>query len=252
MNTSWRRVCPICKRGILYEYKCSWKRCSDLRLPCKACAAKIRGIKNTKPRIPILCKTCQKVKYYLLDNEKARKRSGMNCKHCALQRRPSNRKGKKMPRAAKILLSKKLSGKNHPQYGKSLSDEHKHKIRVAVANDMANKKHYKPNYNLTACRTFDRLNHVIGLHIQHAENGGEVFVPELGYWLDGYDKENNVVYEWYEKHHFKPDGTMRRRDIVRIHEIKNLYDCDFCAIIEETGDVVFINDSSITNRIFTE
>jgi len=34
-------------------------------------------------------------------------------------------------------------------------------------------------------------------------NGGEHFIPELGYWVDGYDKNKNIVIEYYETRHHK-------------------------------------------------
>lgn len=65
---------------------------------------------------------------------------------------------------------------------------------------------------------------------QHAENGGEYHIKKLGYWVDGYDKEKNIVIEIDEKHHFNSDGTYKKRDIVRQKEIKDFLNCKFIRI----------------------
>jgi very-short-patch-repair endonuclease len=53
----------------------------------------------------------------------------------------------------------------------------------------------------------------------------------LGYWLDGYDKEKNVVIEADEIHHFDIDGNLREKDIIRQKEIEAQLKCKFLRII---------------------
>jgi hypothetical protein len=53
---------------------------------------------------------------------------------------------------------------------------------------------------------------------------------ELGYFVDGYDKENNVVYEWDEKRHFNKDGSLKSKDVLRENEIKQFLKCKFIRI----------------------
>ena len=52
-----------------------------------------------------------------------------------------------------------------------------------------------PNYNPAGCKILNEHMQISGSFIQHAENGGEFYVYSLGYWVDGYDKVNNIVYE---------------------------------------------------------
>jgi hypothetical protein len=47
--------------------------------------------------------------------------------------------------------------------------------------------------------------------------------------LDGYDKVNNIVYEFDEKYHFKK-GILSPKDITRQMEIENLLKCNFIRI----------------------
>lgn len=61
---------------------------------------------------------------------------------------------------------------------------------------------------------------------QHVENGGEFFVEELGYWVDGYDEEKNIVLEYDEDFHFK-NGKLQESDQRRMDEIIDFLDCGF-------------------------
>ena len=56
-----------------------------------------------------------------------------------------------------------------------------------------------PMYNVKSISIIERYGKENSYNFQHAENGGEVQV--IGYFVDGYDKERNVVIEYYEKHH---------------------------------------------------
>ena len=88
-----------------------------------------------------------------------------------------------------------------------------------------------PNFNSQACSFFDELSHKNNIYIQHAMNGGEYHIKELGYWLDGYDIKNNIAYEWDEyKHYFK--GKLREKDLIRQTEIEKFLKCKFIRIDE--------------------
>ena len=58
-------------------------------------------------------------------------------------------------------------------------------------------------------------------------NGGEFYIKELGYWVDGYDKDKNVVIEIDEKRHFDINGNLHKKDIKRQDEIMDLLKCKF-------------------------
>ena len=86
-----------------------------------------------------------------------------------------------------------------------------------------------PNYNPYACEIIDEYGKKNGYNFQHAMNGGEFTF--CGYWVDGYDKEKNVVIEYYEKAHNR--DTMKKRDNMREKRIKNYLKCKFIIIKEE-------------------
>lgn len=67
--------------------------------------------------------------------------------------------------------------------------------------------------------------------LQHAENGGEYRIS--GYAVDGYSKEKNIVFEYDERHHFRPDGSLCLADVVRQQHIENELKCRFIRIKED-------------------
>jgi len=108
------------------------------------------------------------------------------------------------------------------------------KIKRAEKNRL-NGHQLMPAFNVKACEMFNDMNKKENINIQHAMNGGEYYIKDLGYWLDGYDAENNVAYEYYEKHHYNK-GKLRIKDVIREKEI-----CDFLKC-----KIIIINDLNIS------
>ena len=78
------------------------------------------------------------------------------------------------------------------------------------------------NYNQKACEFIDKLNKEREWNFQHGMNGGEVEL--YGYFVDGYDKERNIIFEYDEPHHYQIRGGLKNKDLIRqktlINEIK--------------------------------
>ena len=83
------------------------------------------------------------------------------------------------------------------------------------------------NYNELACKYFDWLNMYMSWDGQHAKYKGEKSV--IGYSLDYYEPELNLVIEWDEEYHFKND-KLREKDIIRQSKIIDELNCDFYRI----------------------
>ena len=100
-------------------------------------------------------------------------------------------------------------GKNAPFYGKRHSVKTREKMRETTLGRVT------PNFNPTACQKIEEYGKKHGYHFQHALNGGEVHV--IGYSLDGYDSEKNVVIEYYEKRHQrrKKQDEQRKKQIIQ-------------------------------------
>lgn len=114
----------------------------------------------------------------------------------------------------------------------SNDEEIVHKIRLAFVEKLKNiGKSFHPPYSKRGCEYFNKLMEETGIEIQHAENGGEFYIKELGYWVDGYDERNNVVYEWDEKRHYI-NGELREKDKNRQRKIEEFLGCKFIRIRE--------------------
>jgi len=149
------------------------------------------------------------------------------CRPCAISGNRNPMYGKTHTKETLALMSKNSIGtnvgeksglygkfgKDHPGFGRKMSakdkqetsarfkgipksDEHKRKLRLAQINNIQRKYGQNfPNYNETSCIAFDRLNSELSLNGQHAENGGEFYIKQLGYWVDFYVPELNLVIE---------------------------------------------------------
>ena len=69
---------------------------------------------------------------------------------------------------------------------------------------------------LRACREISRYGRRHGYKFKHAKNGGEYYIKQLKYYLDGYDGKNNVAIEFYGKPHKRTidKDTFRRKKII--------------------------------------
>jgi len=163
----------------------------------------------------------------------------------------------------KIKMSEARTGSKHPCYGKPCPENVKEavrKSRLGVSNTLESRKKvsekllgrkltlehkqniakglrkYKashfgsPNYNKIACKLFEQINIELGWNGQHAENGGEYHIKELGYVVDYYEPTHNVVIEYDEPHHCRIKKM--EKDKIRQQEIEEVLNCKFIRIPE--------------------
>lgn len=100
-----------------------------------------------------------------------------------------------------------------------------------ISDDRNNGVQVVPNFNPKACEILDNISKNTKTHIRHAMNhiDGEFRVNGTPYHVDGYDEKNNIVYEIYERHHYRK-GELRKRDIEREKTIKFLLKCEIIRI----------------------
>ena len=108
------------------------------------------------------------------------------------------------------------------------SQETKEKMRRSAMKYLSHSKDIKcPRYNQKSIQYIISLNETKGWNLQHAENGGEVQV--CGYFIDGYDKTRNIVFEYDEPRHYKDveNSILTDKDIERQNIIINELNCEF-------------------------
>ncbi len=161
--------------------------------------------------------------------------------------------GRKLPQH-QIELLKQRTGSNNPMFGKSHSienkikwslnhkkkivklhtDETKQKLRECRSNWIIKNKGGS-QYNPNACTYFDLLNEQKNWNLQHALNGGEINC--IGYFLDAYDKERNIVVEYDEPKHYDVHGNLKQKDVLRQQRIITHLGCTFFRYNEKTKEL---------------
>lgn len=125
-----------------------------------------------------------------------------------------------------------VSGKNNPHYGYTHSEETKKLQRLRRVDSLLNKQNHYPGYNPSSIPIIEAKADELGItDLQHAENGGEYHIEELGYFVDGYSKEKNIVIEYDEPHHLSE--LQSKKDKKRQHEITEYLKCEFIRISEK-------------------
>jgi len=117
------------------------------------------------------------------------------------------------------------------QLGKPHTEETKRKMRLSTLEYLKQQNgQLAPRYNRDSIKHIEEYGRINNLKFMHAENGGEYFVSGLGYFLDGYDPINNIAIEFDEKHHFDSEGNLKRQDVEREKQIRELLQCKFIRI----------------------
>lgn len=115
-----------------------------------------------------------------------------------------------------------------PWKNKKHSDEEKDKIRIARTKYLESIMDWgSARISKTACKYMDKLNEEKHWNLQHGMNGGEITC--IGYFLDGYDKNLNIVFEYDEPRHYIDvvNNVLCEKDIIRQNKIINELHCEF-------------------------
>jgi hypothetical protein len=140
------------------------------------------------------------------------------------------RKGKEPWNKGKtgVYSKEALKRMSEANKNKKPSEETRKKLRRSTIKNIENRcGQCTPNYNSLACELINDYGKKYNYNFQHAENGGEYHIKELGYWVDGYDQDNNIVIEVDESFHFDHDGNLKEKDVQRQKEIEEYLNCKF-------------------------
>lgn len=119
---------------------------------------------------------------------------------------------------------------------KNVSTETRIKLREAALRYLKRTVGCSHRYNKNSIPILESIAKEHGWNLQHAENGGE-FYTGIGFYVDGYDKEKNIVVEYDEKDHYRDyrNNILRDKDIERQREIIEHLHCEFYRYNEATG-----------------
>ncbi len=177
--------------------------------------------------------------------------------------RGSGNKGNITSQDIKNKISNSLKGHSVPQNvrdkiseghkGKIVSEKTKQKMRDKRLSDttkakIANKQRLYmtsqiqerlkegqqlfPNWNPKACDFFEEFDKDNNTQGQHARNGGEYHIKELGYWVDYINHDLKLIMEYDEPYHMLP--KQKEKDVRRQKEIQEyFYEYTFKRIGEE-------------------
>ena len=217
------KQCPICGTQISYKDRKALLQSIRLKSNCKNCSIEIKKSKISKTL---------KDKYKSGDIV-----ANMTGAHSPESRRKQGDSKKGRKQSIESNIKRSISCKNAKcgtyNKGRRCTEDNKKKFRLNMIERLSKtNKNFHPPYNEKGCDYFNNLMIENNTFIQHALNGGEYHIKELGYWVDGYDKENNIVYEWDEEHHHYVDGSLSEKDIKRQIEIEKFLNCEFIRIRE--------------------
>lgn len=126
-----------------------------------------------------------------------------------------------------VSKSKSLPGKLNGNYKRPKRPEEIKRMKESAIKRVIEQGTYVA-YNPSSIPIIERFGKKNGYSFQHAENGGEYQVPNTTFFVDGYDKENNVVIEYDEKYHLSEN--QRKKDQQRQDMIGQILKCRFVRI----------------------
>jgi|APSaa5957512535_1039671.scaffolds.fasta_scaffold135387_2 hypothetical protein len=203
----FKKNCPECNKEQIYKYKETWKTAVKKNSKCNTCCRLGELHPNysgrTEPKDCIDCGT-------KIDFRSTRCRS---CKQKA--------QIKENGLIPAFVNSSRNTGKKHTK--ETLKQMSKSAIKRGANFNAV-------NYNKSSIPIIEKFGKDNGYNFQHAENGGEYKVRlDSGreYWVDGYDKENNVVVEFIENSNWHNSPSKKIYHKLRKQEIKDKLGCKY-------------------------
>jgi len=239
----YKKSCPNCGNEQIYKNKISLKRSIDNNIKCASCAQTgcrvginnyMFGRHHTKE---VIDKIKEKRSKQIITDEhrKIMSEAQIGRKHSdeSIQKMSSRQMGINNSFFGKKHTKESIKKNSISNTGRTHSPETKLKMRISMIKYtetvLLKGGQMTPNYNISSIPIIEQKAKELGIDdLQHAENGGEYHIKELGYWVDGYSKDKNIVIEYYEKNHRKKI----KKDVQRQTEITDLLGCKFIIIYE--------------------
>ena len=112
--------------------------------------------------------------------------------------------------------------------GRHRTEKSKTLIRKGTVRYLSNVLSSRPRYNKSAIPILEQIAKDHNWNLQHAENGGE-FYTGIGYFVDAYDKQRNIVVEYDEPRHYidVKNNILREKDLKRQQKIIEHLHCEY-------------------------
>jgi very-short-patch-repair endonuclease len=174
------------------------------------------------PNVKLMCLNCNKN----FEVEYKHRNSKFCCHKCSTDFNI----GKKMPYVSDETRKKMSLAKQG--YKRKQSNKERKNRRLLFQEKFNDFDNWHPNFNPKACDYFEKFDKENNTSGQHARNGGEFHIKELGYWVDYINHDLKLIIEWDEEKHFT-ENKLIEKDIIRQQEIQELYpDYEFRRIRE--------------------
>lgn len=227
----WMRNCPKCGKSLNYTEKWVCDRANKQNRICKSCSNhnKVRGclLESTKS---------------ILSKRKMGKRPTLS----ARLNMSKSQTGRKHSEETKL----KMSGENNGMYnihrygtmnpfsGKKHSEESRRKMRLAAIERIKQRSSngFLNNVNPKETEYFSKLEKEKGWDGFYYGKNQQHILEGLGYFLDYYEPNLNIVVEYDEPRHYV-GGQLREKDVKRMNEIKKNLQCKFFRYDEKNKEL---------------
>jgi hypothetical protein len=251
--TEFTRKCPSCNTDLYYATLKGKKVADKLNRVCKRCS----NIGENNPSFGKPCpdyvkeilrkhntgkfvsnETRVKHREYFLKNNPMTGLTGPLCPNFGKTHSEETKEKLSLLKKGVPLSQKQRNNIGLARIGKSHSDETKRKMRISKIQHIIEKNgNVAPRFNTDACKYFQNLENERKWNGLYATKNGEFFVKSLGYFVDYYEPNLNIVVEYDEPKHYNIDNTLKKRDLVRMNEIKEYLHCKFLRYNEKLKEL---------------
>lgn len=228
----WKRICPKCGKTLYHTEKWVRDRFVRLNKNCGSCS------NHNKVRGGLLGSTKQ-----ILSIQRKGKRPSLsarlNMSKSQIGRKHSEETKRKMSGENNGMYDIHRYGKLNPFSGKKHTEESRKKMRVAMLSKIKERygNGFLANVGTKESSFLEKLEKERNWNgIYYGKSKTQHFINELGYIVDYYEPNLNIVVEYDEPRHYV-NGQLKEKDIKRMTEITQHLGCRFYRYNERTKEL---------------
>lgn len=250
----YNKNCPTCNEIQTYASKKGLKTAIKKNTECKSCRNK--GEKNPQFGKSPSEKTRELIRISNSGKKRTEKTKEKHRNNFIGEKNPMYGKtgelcpnyGRKLSKETKEKISDYRTGlplsDEHKKgislglIGRKHSEETKTKMRISrINNIIENNGGVKPSINRRSFELFSRLEMENNFNGLFGFKNYEFHIKELGYFVDYYEPNLNIVIEYDEVAHYNIDNSLKEKDIIRMQQIKDFLKCKFFRYNERTEEL---------------